>query len=159
MTWKYNNRVIREGRSWTDDAGITHPTGWGRWSTEDKTAAGLVFVADPEPFDSRFYWDADTPKDLADLVAQKKKEIAHQAHNILKQTDWVIVRAMELSQEVPVQVSDYRSAVRQAEVDMLTMVDAASDFDSFVTLVSGAEDEPSALGAWPEIDQGATYDN
>ena len=60
MAWNYNNRVIREGRSWTDDNGVTHPTNWGSWSEAEKATAGLVFVADPAPFDNRFFWDANT---------------------------------------------------------------------------------------------------
>ena len=67
MAWKYNDRIIRVGRSWTNDDGITHPTNWAIWSDEDKVAAGLVWVDDPAPFDNRFYWSAGVPKALEDV--------------------------------------------------------------------------------------------
>jgi hypothetical protein len=65
--WKYSGKVIRVGRSWTDNDGITHPAQWARWSAEDKAAKGLVWEDDPAPFDSRFYWSADVPKNIDDV--------------------------------------------------------------------------------------------
>ena len=65
--WKYSGKVIRVGRSWTDNDGITHPAQWTKWSAEDKAAKGLVWEDDPAPFDSRFYWDADTAKNIDDV--------------------------------------------------------------------------------------------
>jgi hypothetical protein len=75
MAWKYNDRIIRVGRSWTgialDENGneieVTHPRNWAIWSDEDKVAAGLVWEDDPAPFDSRFYWSAGIPKNLDDV--------------------------------------------------------------------------------------------
>jgi len=159
MAWTYNNRVIREGRSWKDDSGVTHPTSWGRWSEADKSAAGLVWADGPEPFDSRFYWDAETPKELEDLVATSQKQVTRQAHNILTQTDWVVIRAMELSQDIPEWVSSYRSRVRQAEAEKLAMLKEAKDFDSFVTMVSNNGEESSNFNVWPELEGATAYDN
>ena len=75
MAWTYNTKVIREGRSWTNDDGIKHPSNWGSWSDEEKTTAGLVWVDDPAPFDLRFYWAADVPKALDDPIhaAQERR--------------------------------------------------------------------------------------
>ena len=67
MPWKYSGRVIRVGKSWTNNDGITHPNTWGNWSDADKTAAGLTWEDDPATYDNRFYWDADTPKALDDV--------------------------------------------------------------------------------------------
>ena len=67
MVWKLNGTAIREGRSWKDANGITHPRTWGVWSDAEKTAAGLVWENDPAPYDERFYWDANTPKSLTDV--------------------------------------------------------------------------------------------
>ena len=41
--WMYKNRVIREGRSWTDDNGVKHPHNWIIWSDEYKAQMGLVW--------------------------------------------------------------------------------------------------------------------
>ena len=67
MPWKYSGRVIRVGKSWTNNDGVTHPSNWGTWSDADKTAAGLTWEADPAIYDNRFYWDANTPKALDDV--------------------------------------------------------------------------------------------
>lgn len=67
MAWKYNDRIIRVGRAWTTDDGITHPSNWAIWSDEDKVAAGLVWEEPPASFDNRFYWSAGVPKALEDV--------------------------------------------------------------------------------------------
>ena len=74
--WKYNGRVIREGKSWSDDNGIQHPANWIIWSPSDKAAAGLTEVTPETPPDSRLYtwtYESDavtiskTAKSLADV--------------------------------------------------------------------------------------------
>ena len=67
MPWKYSGRVIKVGRSWTDNDGIKHPYNWNNWSADEKAARGLTWEDDPAPYDNRFYWDADTPKALDDV--------------------------------------------------------------------------------------------
>ena len=37
MAWKYKERWIKAGKSWTDDNGYKHPYNWATsWSDEDK---------------------------------------------------------------------------------------------------------------------------
>ena len=45
--WKLVDKVIREGKSFTDNNGVTHPQVWARWSDDKKKAIGLTYVADP----------------------------------------------------------------------------------------------------------------
>ena len=141
MAWNYNTTVIREGRSWADDNGVTHPTNWGSWSEQEKAAAGLVFTADPPPFDSRYYWAAGVPKAMEDVAevdeegapildedgnqvvtkGLKSVEIARvkaQVGSALASTDWYIVRKAETSEDVPAEVLHQRSDVRaKADAD------------------------------------------
>lgn len=59
MPWKYNGKIIKEGRGWVGNAGVKHPASWGGWPDADKTAAGLVWEDAPAseaPFDNKFYW-------------------------------------------------------------------------------------------------------
>ena len=49
MPYFYNNKQIREGRSWKNADGITHPSTWARWSDAEKKAAGLVWRDPPAP--------------------------------------------------------------------------------------------------------------
>ena len=75
MPWKYNNTIIRAGKSWQDDNGITHPATWMRWTDAEKAAAGLVWEDAPAseaPFDNRFYWGRQAdgtliPRSLTDV--------------------------------------------------------------------------------------------
>jgi len=72
--WNYNGKVIKEGRAWTDDNGVQHPSNWGIWSEDEKVAHGLIWVDAQLKPDERFYWfsqNADgtyttTPKVLED---------------------------------------------------------------------------------------------
>lgn len=74
--WKYNGRIIAEGKSWTNDDGIQHPSNWHIWSADEKAAAGLTEATPETPPDSRLYtwgYQADavtiskTAKSLADV--------------------------------------------------------------------------------------------
>ena len=173
MAWTYNTTVIREGRSWTNDDGIKHPSNWGSWSEQEKTEAGLVWVDDPAPFDSRFYWAAGVPKALEDvnevdengdpvldedgeqvvtpgLKTQWTTKVKSQAYGLLQDTDWYVIRNAEAGADIPSDVSDYRSAVRAYSNYLEGQVTAVTSFPEFVTLVEGAEDTPSAFSSWPE---------
>ncbi len=76
MAYKYSGRIIRAGRSWTNNDGIVHPKNWMVWSDADKTAAGLVWEDPPAseaPFDNRFYHGRQAdgtliPKSLTDTL-------------------------------------------------------------------------------------------
>jgi len=135
--------MLREGRSWTDNDGIQHPASWGRWTDEEKAAKGLVWVDDPAPFDNRFYWGRDAqgnliPKELDDVPAvdengdpvldkdgnqiitkglrtQLMEQTKRQADGLLKPTDWMVIRGVELpGRPVSTEVKNYRQAVREA---------------------------------------------
>ncbi len=122
--WKLGDIVIREGKSWKDSNGVTHPQTWARWTDDEKKAAGLTFVADPKPWDNRFYWgwNADESalieRNIADvnevdddgkaildesgnqIVTLGLKSVAitrtkETARGKLSQTDWMVTRAYE----------------------------------------------------------------
>jgi hypothetical protein len=47
--------------------GTHYPANWLRLTTlEEKQAIGITEVPDPEPYDDRFYWGVDNPKQLDD---------------------------------------------------------------------------------------------
>ncbi len=158
MAWKYGHKTIRLGRGWTDNDGIQHPANWGSWSDEQKTAAGLVWEADPAPYDNRFFWDADTPKNINDvnevdsdgnpildengnqLVTLGLKSVwknitKERAGNLLAPTDWQVVKAQEVSDyTVPTDVTTYRAAVRTASNTIEASIDAANSHSAFLAL-------------------------
>lgn len=158
MAWKYGHKTIRLGRGWTDNDGIQHPANWGSWSDEQKTAAGLVWEADPAPYDNRFWWDANTPKALDDvnevdgdgnpildadgnqLVTLGLKSVwknltKERAGNLLAPTDWQVVKAAEVADyTVPADVTTYRAAVRTASNTIEAAIDGAADHAAFLAL-------------------------
>jgi hypothetical protein len=68
-----NGKHLPEGTSFYDANGTQYPPQWLNVSTEEEKAAiGITWVADPAPFDSRFYWDTDLPKALEDKLEVKE---------------------------------------------------------------------------------------
>lgn len=159
MAWKYNNTIIRAGRSWTDSNGIKHPTNWMNWSDAEKTAAGMVWENDPASYDDRFYWDANTPKTLGDtlwvddnddaiidpmtgvqgvtlgLKSEWKAITKTTAGSLLEPSDWMVIKASEVAAyTVPSANVTYRAAVRTASNTIETAIDGATDIDAFIAL-------------------------
>ena len=151
MAYKYNGKIIRAGRAWSNDEGIQHPRNWMIWSDAEKTAAGLVWEDDPAPFDSRFYYDADTPRDLDELKASYKARTKVTAGSLLAPTDWHVVKAAEVdSYSVPANVSQYRTDVRAASNTIEAAIDGAADLDAFIALFEGTEEANAPIYDWPE---------
>jgi hypothetical protein len=68
-----NGNRLAEGTSFYDANGTQYPPQWLNVSTEEqKLAIGITWVADPAPFDNRFYWDTDLPKALEDKLETKE---------------------------------------------------------------------------------------
>jgi hypothetical protein len=68
-----NGNRLAEGTSFYDANGTQYPPQWLNVSTEEQKAAiGITWVADPAPFDNRFYWDTDLPKALEDKLETKE---------------------------------------------------------------------------------------
>lgn len=179
MAWKYNDRIIRIGRSWTDDNGVTHPRNWAIWSDDDKVAAGLVWENDPAPFDNRFYWSAGVPKSLDDvnevdedgnpildqdgvqivtkgLKSNAIAQVKTTAGSLLQQTDWMVTRQAETGTAIPSSVSDYRTAVRTASETIETAIQGVTTLEAFMALYDtpvDAEGNPTGnapINNWPE---------
>ena len=179
MAWKYNDRIIRIGRSWTDDNGVTHPRNWAIWSDEDKVTAGLVWEDDPAPFDNRFYWSAGVERALEDVnevdsegnalldadgnqvVTRGLKYNAVQqtkttAAGLLQSTDWYVTRQAETGTAIPSTVTDYRTAVRTASGTIETAIQGVTTHADFMALYDApvdAEGNPTGnapINDWPE---------
>jgi len=162
MAYKYNGKIIRAGRAWSNDEGIQHPRNWMIWSDAEKTAAGLVWEDDPAPFDNRFYWAAGVPRSLDDvteedgsvtlgLKSQYKAQTKVRAASLLAPTDWHVVKATEVeAYSVPANVSQYRTDVRAASNTIEAAIDGAADLDAFMALFDAPEDGNAPINDWPE---------
>tara|TARA_R100000951_G_scaffold1885_1_gene3528 strand:- start:229 stop:789 length:561 start_codon:yes stop_codon:yes gene_type:complete len=169
MAWKYNNSIIRAGKSWTNSNGATHPKNWASvWDDERKAAHGLVWEDDPTPFDNRFYWgrqDDSTliPKSLTDvnevdeagnpildtdgvqLVTKGLKSnaiatVKQQAAGLLAPSDWYVVRKSEVDKAIPSDISTYRAAVRTASGTIEAAISGVTTLDAFIALYDAPVD-------------------
>ena len=136
MPWKHNGRIIKAGKSWTDDSGVTHPSNWNVWDDATKAAKQVVWEPDPvvEPYDKRFFWSAGNPKDLAQLQETWTEKTKATAGSLLAPTDWYIVRYSETTAAIPDTVLDYRAAIRTASNTIETAIANAADHAAFVAL-------------------------
>ncbi len=158
MPWKYNDRVIRAGRAWSDDNGIQHPSNWMIWDDAEKISRGLVWEDDSVPVDTRFYWDTDIPKNLEDelqinpetsvtitddlgnpvysfgLKTQYKNQTNETANSLLTPTDWMIIANAERSRVIPTSVTNYRAAVVSCCDVIKTNITACTSIGEFITL-------------------------
>jgi len=178
--WTYLGKRVREGRVFTDNTGRKYPPQWWYRTTDaEKTALGLVHVADPAPYDNRFYWDANTPKALDDvnevdaegnpildergnqIITRGLKYNAIQqtkatAAGLLQPTDWMVTRKAEAGTAIPSAVGDYRTAVRTASGNIETAITNASDHAAFMALydatydADGVQTAPAPINNWPD---------
>jgi len=170
MSYKYSGRMLREGRSWTDNDGIQHPASWGRWTDEEKAAKGVVWEDDPAPFDNRFYWGRDAngdliPKSLDDVaevdedgnpILDAKGEqvitlglrstliakVKDQAGGLLQPTDWMIIRGVELAGKPPaLEVKAYRQAIRDKSDQIETQIMVCGTIEDIIMLHTTPTDQ------------------
>lgn len=161
--WQYDGTTIGAGKSWTDSNGIQHPSNWMNWSDAEKKAAGMTEVADPQPYDNRFYHGRDSSgdliaKSLVDVNATDengknlldengnqvvieglrtvcKNTVKRQANSLLVPTDWYVVRkAEDSSASIPNNVATYRAAVRTKSGQIEAAIDAAADLAALMAL-------------------------
>ena len=120
--------------------GIQYPNNWLRLaSSSERSAIGITEVADPEPYDDRFYWGVDNPKDLDGLKTLCISQIKDTAGQLLAETDWMIVRKMERSIDVPDVTATYRASVVAECARLETAITSATDVAALIVVV-GSQD-------------------
>ena len=123
--------------------GTQYPSNWLRLtSIEEKNAVGITEVADPEHYDDRFYWGVDNPKDLTGLKTNWTAQVKDTTNKLLAATDWMYIRKMERSVDVPAVTVTYRAAVITECTRLIASIDAATDVPGLITTVT--------TQTWPE---------
>ena len=179
MAYKYSGRIIRTGKSWVDNDGITHPRNWTMWSAETKAQKGVIWEDDPASFDSRFYWSADVPRSLEDvnevdaegnavldadgvqLVTKGLKSnaiatVKQQAAGLLTPSDWYVVRKAETDAEIPSDILTYRQSVRTASGAIEAAISGVTTLEAFMALYEAPVDAEgnvtgnAPINDWPE---------
>ena len=94
------------------------------------------------------------------LKTKKVNEVNNQAYTILKDTDWMVIKASEVSDySLPDNVSKFRTAVRAKSNDMVTRIKATKDVRVLETLYTytntGTKEKPvmtRPLGEFPKLE-------
>jgi hypothetical protein len=174
--YTHNGRTIQANKAWTSDDGFQHPSNWAKcWGEADLERWSVTFSADAEVvnFDNRFYWSADVPKSLTDVlhvdeageaiidartgeqgvtiglknqyIAQKKAE----ANDLLSKTDWYVTRKQEKDTAIPSAITTERDAIRTACAGIETKITNASDLDAFMSLFQPKDNgDPSDMDCY-----------
>lgn len=164
--WKLNNKIIKEGKAWTDDEGIQHPANWNIWSDEEKQSAGLTYEEPVDnSFDNRFYWAKGVERSLTDILevdengdaiidprtnaqlvtkglkSQWIEQTKQTAQDMLSKTDWMTSRKAELGTAIPDATLTYRASIRTACNTIETAINNASNMTEFKALFDAPVDE------------------
>ena len=116
--------------------GTHYPANWLRLtSIEEKNAVGITEVPDPEPYDDRFYWGHDNPKDLDMLKTNWTAQIKDTANKLLAQTDWMVIRKAERDVAIPADVVAKRAAIVAEANRLETAISACADVPALIAVV------------------------
>ena len=132
--------------------GTTYPQNWLRLtSIEEKNAIGITEVADPEPYDDRFYWGVDNPKQLDDITVTPEEgepyvqhglkhqwiaQVKDTANKLLAQSDWMVIRKVERNVDIPEDTVTYRASVITECTRLVTAITGCTDVPSLITVVT-----------------------
>lgn len=147
----FNNQPLSPDVAFTDPAtGVQYPANWLRLSsTEEREAIGITEVPDPEPYDQRFYWGPDLPKDHTQLVKQWVGQTKATAGSLLAGSDWYITRQVETSTATPAAVLARRAEIRTLSNTKEAAINATADTAELAAYITGPE-----YGVWEEAIEG-----
>ena len=169
---KSTGNIVREGSSWTDANGITHPRTWHIWSSSEKTSAGLEELT-PDPIPNRITWlftqdeagkVSKTARDLADKTVNGEvqlgvkstliNEVKHQQGNLLTQSDWAIIRKADKGTAIPSNVQTWRDAIRTKATAMDSAINGAANtaaIEALFLVWDGEGNKSGILYDWPDL--------
>jgi len=141
--------------------GTSYPANWLRLtSIEEKNAVGITEVVDTTVhYDDRFYWGLDNPKQLNDITVtpeggtpytqyglkhQWTNQVKDTAGKLLAQSDWMVIRKVERSVDIPLATVTYRAAVITECTRLVTAIAGAADVPALIAVVTAQD--------WPKND-------
>ena len=133
---------------------ISYPANWLQIaSAEDKAAAGIEQREEPvlQFKNTKFYYNTvqdgvvtSTPKDLDMLKRTMTAQANRAAHQMLAQSDWMVVKQTETSTGILPQWADYRAAVRAEANRQCDHINASPNIDSLETVKPNWPTDPDA---------------
>jgi hypothetical protein len=132
-----NGKHLPEGTSFYDANGTQYPSGWLNQATEaQKLAIGITWVTDPIPFDTRFYWDTNLPKDLNDLKTQFVAQVKDTAGKLLNATDWYVIRKLERNVDIPSEIALKRTQIVTEANRLETDIKASTTVEALIEVLN-----------------------
>jgi hypothetical protein len=137
--------ILPDGRPISPDVaftldGVQYPANWLRLaSPEEREAIGIAEVPDPAPYDQRFYWGPDLPKDHAQLVQQWVGQTRTTAGTFLQPSDWLVIRETDNGTPVPDEWRTWRESIRAAAGGKVDAIEATATTEELAAYITGAD--------------------
>ena len=107
--------------------GTQYPANWLRLaSPEDRAAIGITEEPDPAPYDQRFYWGPELPKDHGQLVEQWIAQTRTTANTLLAPTDWQVIREADNGKVMSADTKADRQRIRDAAGVKIAAINATT---------------------------------
>lgn len=107
--------------------GIQYPANWLRLaSSEDRAAIGITEEPDPAPYDQRFYFGPELPKDHGQLVEQWIAQTRTTANTLLAPTDWQVIREADNGKVMSADIKTERQRIRDAAGVKISAINATT---------------------------------
>ncbi len=165
MVYKYKDRYLKVGKSWSDGT-YTHPYNWASaWSADDLKKWGVTVEKDEDTnYDDTFYWAKGIEKKLEDedavdddgkaILDENKKQVVNKglktiwiertkstANGLLTVSDWYITRKSETDTAIPSNITKYRTDVRTATKTIEDKINACTKLADFMKLFDVPRDK------------------
>lgn len=151
MAFTLNGNLLAVDVPFKTSDGTQYPANWLRLSTsKEKTDLGIVEVADPKIYDSRFYNDDGSAKALDGVKSMLKAQEKETAKSLLNIYDWQVIRKTEKGTAMDTNVVTFRDGIRTAYTTRKTEIENCSDTAALVTLYGTKEDNTPNMTQYPE---------
>ena len=141
---------ILDGKPLSPDVAFTHdgvqyPSNWLRLaSPEERAAIGITEEPDPAPYDQRFYWGPDLPKDHGQLVEQWTTQTRTTCGTLLVPTDWLVIRQQDNGTVIDPAIQGWRQDLRLACELKISGIFATADTEQLAAFITSPE-----YSSWP----------
>ena len=125
--------------------GIQYPANWLRLASPDeREAIGITEEPDPAPYDQRFYWGPDLPKDHAQLIEQWTQQARTTAGTLLTPTDWLVIREADNGTTMDADTKALRQEIRLATGTKVAAIEPTADTEALAAYITSSD-----YSQWP----------
>jgi hypothetical protein len=118
---------------------VQYPANWLRLaSPAERAAIGITEEPDPAPYDQRFYFGPELPKDHEQLVKQWVAQTRTTANTLLAPTDWQVIREADNGKAADPLLKTWREDIRLATGVKVTAIRDTLDTDALAAYITGA---------------------